>query len=240
MPFFTNTWLVLEAREEDISIPYSPKRTLNPLLERRIKAAEQLVPKERLLLMLTDHSCAYVGSECRNIAPNNILIHPSQCGNAVPFANCLLEIRRLKPNFCVIFIPSGNAYYPIPELHFALQVAFHSLGNDRAKVFLIQSLLQRESNALVVGSVPALLALYMASAPQFLKPLKKRAEIGKLKSLDGKEKLDLPKGDLYEDVLSVNQVFLRRLPISSSVIPGPIHRAGMLGPSERLMQPTFH
>src|SRR5262249_50476404 len=188
-------------------------------------------------------SCAYLGEECRHIPQANILIHPSPWGNAAALALMLLEIRQRNPCAYTIFVPSGNPCQPIPELYFALKIAFHSLQRDPTKVFLIRSPFQQEWNSLVAAPVAALLMLYRRGVPRLLNPLLEHVRTRDRRRSAEENILvceNAPKGDLYDDVLTANPRYLKRLPLAGRVMPGPIHRAAMLRPTAGSWQPTYH
>jgi len=212
MPNHEECWIVLEAREEDVSGSHE-EGSFNSVLAAKIKLARQIVTPSRVLLMLTDHSVPHVGEECGQLPPRNVLVHPSEWGNAAAFAVWLLEIQRQDRAANFVFVPSGHCFPSPHRLRTAIRFAFGSpLPNS--KVFLLPNPGLRESSATVLAPAPLLLMLYSASVPKLLEPLLEGFS-GDPRCQGAKRRViacdSVPEGDLYQNVLQANPLFLRRL-----------------------------
>lgn len=191
MKSLNRTWIILEAREADL-----PSE-----VQKKIAAAAELLPLDRILLLATETAHQFLEEECAALPPENVWLQPSEWGNATALAWCFRELEKVDPQAQVLFIPSRGDFPSASEVENLVERMDHK-DHAATHVFFLNLPGNHIPDSALLGSVSTLLLLLMMSCPQLVRPwMDDDAADQSLASHDFQR-------DLHRDVLLGNPLFL--------------------------------
>lgn len=99
-----HTWMILQARPKNLD-PYSYREAV----KRIFKHTDRFLPRERSMIMVIQEDVGILNELFTDIPSPNILVHPSDMGDAVPLLVLLLEIEKKDRHANVLVLPCHQA-----------------------------------------------------------------------------------------------------------------------------------
>ncbi len=113
--------------------PLFGRRTL---LEQTLRRSEVSIPRERLIVSLTEHHAKWYSEENR-LQPSQRVVQPANKGTAPPILHSILSIARLDEQALVAILPCDHYYADEQSFTFALEYAFETAAANTGSVILL-------------------------------------------------------------------------------------------------------
>lgn len=101
---FDHAWMVLQPRPKDLDV-YSYWEGV----ERILKRTTRFIPRERSMIMVSRQDTALLSGLFEEIPSPNIIVYPTNMGDAVPLLMLLLEIEKKDRQANVLLLPCHEA-----------------------------------------------------------------------------------------------------------------------------------